>query len=254
VDDLIDFTPELREEAREILDTYAYGPLFMPPTLEGDGKKGTILMPGAGGGANWHGAAIDPETGWLYVPSRTSPTVAQVGKPDPARSDFNYMNRGGSALRGPQGLPLFKPPYVRLTAFDLNSGSLAWMQPLGNGPRQKLIDMGLADPGPLGGGAYTGPLVTKSLLFIGLRGSEAPDLAFGTTAAVAADLERRRPEAPPELRVLDKKTGATIHSVELTVSPTGSPMTYMADGRQFIVLAYGSGSSTGLIALARAPR
>ena len=180
-------------------------------------------------------------------------TVVQLVKPDPARSDFRYM-RGGSGLRGPQGLPLFKPPYMRLTAIDLNAGTIAWSVPLGDGPRQKVIDLGVPDPGPLGGGAYTGPLVTKTLLFIGLRGNEAPDLVFGTPAAAAADLEGRRPEAPPELRVFDKKTGATIHSVELKVSPTGSPMTYMSDGRQFIVLAYGTGSSTGLIALARARR
>jgi quinoprotein glucose dehydrogenase len=209
-------------------------------------------MPGAGGGANWHGAAVDPDTGWLYVPSRTSATVVQLAPPDPTRSDFRYMRGGNSGLRGPQGLPLFKPPYMRLTAIDLNAGSRAWMIPLGDGPRQTLIEMGVPDPGPLGGGAYTAPLVTKTLLFIGLRGSEAPDLVFGTTAAAAANIEGRRPDAaaPPALRAIDKVTGATVHSVELDVSPTGSPMTYMADGRQYIVLAYGTGSATGLIALA----
>ena len=125
------------------------------------------------------------------------------------------------------------------------------MIPLGDGPRQRVIAMGVPDPGPLGGGAYTGPLVTRTLLFIGLRGNEAPDLVFGTTtAAVAADLEGRRPDATRALRVLDKGTGETIHSVELDVSPTGTPMTYMANGKQYIVLAYGAGGSTGLIALA----
>ena len=125
------------------------------------------------------------------------------------------------------------------------------MIPLGDGPRQRVIAMGVPDPGPLGGGAYTGPLVTRTLLFIGLRGNEAPDLVFGTTtAAVAADLEGRRPDATRALRVLDKATGETIHSVELDVSPTGTPMTYMANGKQYIVLAYGAGGSTGLIALA----
>jgi quinoprotein glucose dehydrogenase len=253
IDDLIDFTPELRKEATETLSKYVYGPIFQAPTVEGDGKLGTILMPGIGGGANWHGAAADPDTGFLYVPSRTSPTVIQLAKPDPTQSDFSYIrggNRGG--LQGPQGLPLFKPPYVRLSAFNLNTGTQAWMIPLGDGPRRRVIAMGVPDPGPLGGGAYTGPLVTKTLLFIGLRGSEAPDLVFGTAAEVAADLEGRRPDAsaPRALRVLDKRTGETIHSVELDVSPTGTPMTYMANGKQYIVLAYGTGGSTGLIALA----
>jgi quinoprotein glucose dehydrogenase len=125
--------------------------------------------------------------------------------------------------------------------------------PLGDGPRQKLIDMGVPDPGPLGGGAYTGPLVTKTLLLVGLRGSEAADLVFApTTAAVADIIENRAREviAPPELRALDKQTGATIRSVRLDVPPTGSPMTYMLGGKQFIVLAYGTGSNSGLIGLA----
>ncbi len=245
IDDLIDFTPELRKEAVEILKDYVYGPLFEPPSAEGDGKKGTILMPGAGGGANWHGAAVDPETGWLYVPSRTSPTIVQLVKPDPAGSDFNYLRGGNQGLRGPQGLPMFKPPYMRLTAIDLNTGSRKWMIPLGDGPRQKLIDMGLRDPGPLGGGAYTGPLVTKTLLFLGLRGTEAPDLVFGTAGVPRPEITTK-----PVLRAFDKGTGETVHSVELDVSPTGTPMTYMINGKQHIVLAYGIASSAGLIALA----
>jgi quinoprotein glucose dehydrogenase len=192
---------------------------------------------------------VDPETGRLYVPSRTSPTVVQLTVPDPSGSDFRY--RGGtSAPRGPQGLPLFKPPYMRLTALDLNQGSLAWTIPLGDGPRRRVIELGAPDPGPLGGGAYTGPLVTKTLLFIGLRGSEAPDLVFGTTDAAAKVIESRRSEDAPVLRAIDKATGATVHSVVLPAAPTGSPMTYMANGRQYIVLAYGAGSSTGLLGLA----
>jgi len=251
VDDLIDFTPELRREAEAILREYVYGPIFEPPTAASDGKKGTILMPGAGGGANWHGAAVDPETGRLYIPSRTSPTVVQLNVPDPSRSDFRFMG-GTNAPRGPQGLPLFKPPYMRLTAIDLNQGSLAWTIPLGDGPRRRVIELGAPDPGPLGGGAYTGPLVTKTLLFIGIRGSEAPDLVFGTPDAAATAIESRRSDAasPPELRAIDKTTGATVHSVTLPAAPTGSPMTYTAGGKQYIVLAYGAGSSTGLLGLA----
>ena len=132
---------------------------------------------------------------------------------------------------------------------------MLFRSPLGDGPRQKVIELGAADPGPLGGGAYTGPLVTKTLLFVGLRGSEAADLVFGTTEAAAAAIEGRGRDvlAPPELRLFDKATGATLRSVPLDVAPTGSPMTYLANGRQFIVLAYGTGSKSGLIGLALRP-
>jgi quinoprotein glucose dehydrogenase len=243
MDDLIDFTPALKQEAATILNDYVYGPIYTPPSFVGDGKRGTILMPGAGGGANWHGAAVDPETGYLYVPSRTAPSVIQIDKADKTRSDFDYMRGGGAGLRGPQGLPLYKPPYMRLTAIDLNAGTIAWMVPLGDGPRQRVIDLGMPDPGPLGGGAYTGPLVTKDLLFIGLRGNEAPDLVFGPARQIPKTTES-------VLRAFDKRTGETLHSVVLAVSPTGSPMTYMADGKQYIVLAYGIASSAGLVGLA----
>jgi quinoprotein glucose dehydrogenase len=245
VDDLVDFTPELRREATEILNEYVYGPIFEPPSMEGNGKKGTILIPGAGGGANWHGAAIDPETGWLFVPSHTGPTIVQLIKPDPKGSDFNFLRGPSSGLRGPQGWPLVKPPYSRLTAIDLNTGSIAWMTPLGDGPRQRVIGLGLPDPGPLGGATYTGPLVTKTLLFIGLRGNEAPDLILGTPPARPAQVT-----FSPVLRALDKATGATIHSVELDVPPTGTPMTYMLGGKQYIVVANGSEGSSGLLGLA----
>jgi quinoprotein glucose dehydrogenase len=222
LDDLVDFTPELRKEAIEILNTYVHGPLFEPPSLQGDGKQGTILMPGAGGGANWHGAAVDPETGWLYVPSRTAPSVIQLVPPDPKQSDFRYWRGGNRALQGASGLPLFKPPYMRLTAIDLTVGRHAWMIPLGDGPRQRVIDLGLPDPGPLGGGAYTGPLLTKTLLFLGLRGNDVPDLNLGGSTT----------PRPP------------------STTPPVLPMTYMRNGKQYIVLAYGMANDAGLIALA----
>ena len=124
------------------------------------------------------------------------------------------------------------------------------MVPLGNGPRQAVIDQGVTDPGPLGGGSYTGPLLTKTLLFLGFRGRrDSPDLGF----------IRRDADAPPDPRTLsttpyllafDKATGETIHALELDVAPTGTPMTYLQDGRQFIVMAYGAANDAGLIALA----
>ena len=249
IDSLIDFTPELRAEAVDLLGEFVYGPLFEPITAEGDGKRGTIIMPGAVGGANWHGAAVDPETGWLYVPSRTQPSVMQLAPPDPGRSDFRY-NRGRPArVSGPQGLPLWKPPYVRLSAFDLNQGTLEWMVPLGDGPRQRVIDLGIPDPGPLGGGSYTGPLLTKSLLFLGFRDQDdASDLDFRPVAE--RDLVPRAFSRKPVLLAFDKSTGETLHEVELADAPTGTPMTYLLDGKQYIVVAYGTANDAGLVGLA----
>ena len=225
VDDLIDFSPELRREAEEIIAEFDHGPLFQPPS-----ERGTINLPGWGGGANWYGAAFDAETGLLYVPSRTSPMVVRLTEPDPAASDFRYVRGRGPFLQGPQGLPLTKPPYVRLTAYDLNTGDLEWMVPLGDGVRQRLIEMGVPDPGPVGGGAFTGPVLTKTLLFIGHGG-------------------KRQLDTPPVLNAFDKASGELVHAVELPARPTGTPMTYMADGRQFIVMAVSGADGTGLVAL-----
>ena len=98
-DNLIDFTPELRAEAKEILDEYDHGPLFTPPT-----ERGTINLPGWAGGANWWGAAFDPDTGLFYVPSITSPITVKLNKPDPERSNLRFV-RGGPALGRRAGRP-----------------------------------------------------------------------------------------------------------------------------------------------------
>ena len=225
IDDLIDFTPELRAEAQEIVSQFEYGDLFHPPSL-----KGTIQMPGWGGGANWYGAGFDPDTDYLFVPSSTNPIVVALAEADPAQSDFNYRRGRPNGVRGPQGLPLVKPPYSRLTAIDLTTGELAWQVPLGDGPRQRLIEMGVSDPGPLGGAGFTGPLVTKTLLFLGIND--------------------RRGGQDPVFAAFDKATGEIVRSVELPTGLTGTPMTYMAGGKQYIVAAFGSGAEAGLVALA----
>ena len=123
------------------------------------------------------------------------------------------------------------------------------MTPLGDGPRQELIDMGVPDPGPLGGGSYTGPLLTKTLLFLGFRGRrDSPDLGFRPPPD--APLDAGALSETPFLLAFDKATGETLHAVELDVAPTGTPMTYLQDGRQLVVLAYGTANDTGLVALA----
>lgn len=232
-DNLIDFTPELRAEAKKILDQYEHGPLFTPPS-----EKGTINLPGWGGGGNWWGAAFDPETGMFYVPSFQSPIVVKLVKPDPARSDFNYVRGGGgtgSTLNGPHGLPLFKPPYGRITAINLNTGKHAWMIPHGDGPREEVnkiikeMSGETKDVGSLGAGGG-GPLLTKTLLFVG---QGAAGRGRGTGAASV-------------LRAFDKAAGKVVAEIQLPANPSGTPMTYMAGGRQFIAIATADGRLVAL--------
>jgi quinoprotein glucose dehydrogenase len=227
LDDLVDYTPALRAEAEALLEGLVYGPLYTPPSLEG-----TIAQPGWFGGANWFGAAADPETGMLYVPSRTSQIVIQLVEGDPARTDFRYVRGGEQNVRGPQGFPLVKGPHLRMTAIDMNTGEHAWMVPLGDGVRQRVIGLGAPDPGPQGGGAFTGPLLTRTLLFVGHQGA------------------RDGGQGGPALLVLDKSTGRTIRAIELPGTPNGTPMTYQTSGRQYLVVAYGGGTESGLVALA----
>ena len=224
---LIDLTPELKAEAWEIVKQFDYGPLFTPPSL-----KGTINLPGWGGGAEWTGAAVDPETGMIYIPSRTGPMAVKLVEGDPETTDFAYVRgRGVNSIQGPRGLPLTRPPFSRITAIDLNTGDHVWMAPLGDGLRQTIIDKGFEDPGPVGGsGGFPGaPLLTKTLLFVPEGG---------------------RRENQWVLRVFDKADGEVLAEIELPAPPTGAPMTYLEDGRQFIVVAAGYADGAKLIGLA----
>lgn len=241
-DDLIDFTPELRAEAKKIVSEYVIGPLFTPPSVIGkDGKKGTLILPSAAGGANWGGAALDPETGVLYVPSMALPTLLGLSKPDPNRSDFDYMRTGSYLVPGPTGLPLIKPPYGRITAIDLNKGDIIWQVAHGDGPRDnpaikdlKLPPLGAAANGALSNG---GGIVTKTLYFaIQSTVDESSMMRIGKEGFV---------------RAFSKKDGKVVWEKLLTTSPHGTPMTYLAAGKQFLVLsAGGMGQKSELIAFA----
>ncbi|HET9947921.1 MAG TPA: hypothetical protein VFQ22_03230, partial [Longimicrobiales bacterium] len=187
--------------------------------------------PGWFGGANWYGAAADPETGVLYVPSNTAPIVVQLVEPDPATSDFRYVRGGTRGVQGPRGLPLFKGPHTRITAIDLSTGEHVWQIPVGDGVRQQLVEMGIPDPGPQGGGSITGPLLTPTLLFVGHTGA------------------RDGGEGGPALLAIDKATGRILHAAPLPAEPTGTPMTYEVGGRQYVAVAYGSADRAGLVAL-----
>ncbi len=138
VDELIDFTPELRAQAVELASKYRMGPIFTPPSLAEDpedGTQGTFVMPGANGGANIPGGAVvDPETGVFYVASEKRHSVIRLVN-DPEKSSMNYISLGPGGIRGPQGLQLLKPPYARIVAIDMNTGNHLWNIPNGNTPK-----------------------------------------------------------------------------------------------------------------------
>lgn len=215
--DVVDFTPEIKQEALAILGGLNAGPLFTPL-----GEKPTTVLPSWIGGANWWGAAIDPETGIAYVPSLTA--VVQMALDQTGRrvgeggGDEEIAGRAG-IVTGPRGLPLVKPPYGRITAIDLNTGRHLWMRANAPGatddPRFKPFNLGW-----IGTNARTGPLLTKTLLFMG----EGPhDPRFGRKV----------------LRAFDKATGDVLAEIALPDFTHGPPMTYMSGGKQYIVCGMG---------------
>ena len=225
--DLIDFTPELRAEALAIFKRYRTGPVFTPPSIEGQGPnelKGTIELPGSIGGADWTGAAFDPETGMLYVPSMTNPFVANLIPGDPKETNLRYRASTRELVQGPRGLPLVKPPYGRITALDLNRGELKWTVANGDGPRFHPELKALNLP-PLGQSVRAAPLVTKSLLFV----TEGDQINVRT---------------PPngggkKIRAFDKTTGQVLWETALEAGSTGTLMTYLHKGKQYVVVAIG---------------
>ncbi len=239
-DNLIDFTPELRQRALAALAPYDRGPLFTPPT-----ERGTAQLPGWVGGANWGGAAFDPERGRLFVPSMTSPTIVQLVKPDPAASNFQFRRGGQMLTPSIDGLPLTKPPYGRVTALDLREGTLAWTSPVGEGPRRHPLLAALDLP-PLGMETRGNPLLTRTLLFIAQGGGNlAPPPPAGL---------KLPPPETRKLHVFDPDTGAHLRAIEPPLpGPMASPMTYLHQGRQYVVVATGAGLNAALVAYALPP-
>ena len=126
-------------------------------------------MPGGVGGADWGGAAIDPESGVLYVPSVHSESVIGIVRSEPPRSDMDLVAHSLAAVKGPQELPLFKPPYGRLVAIDLNAGEILWSVANGRGPTEHPALRDIEIP-PLGPPGRVSPLGTKSLVVLGEGG------------------------------------------------------------------------------------
>ena len=243
IDNLIDFTPELRAEAIDLLEQYEWGPMFTAPILldpRPGGKQGTIFSPGTAGGASWTGAGVDPETGILYVPSAYSQNVVALVPSEYPRADVRLVREKYTPLLGPQGLPMFKPPYGRLTAINLNEGDISWQVPNGGGPRNHPAISHLDLP-PLGQGGRASVLVTKSLVFLGEGGN----------TGVSALPQWYNGPGGKMFRAYDKATGAIVWEMELPGGTSGAPMTYMVDGRQFIIATVGwDDMASELIALA----
>jgi quinoprotein glucose dehydrogenase len=229
-DDLIDFTPQLKAEALEIARHYVLGPAFTPPSIKGDGPtatKGTLQMPGETGGAQHTGAAFDPESGLLYVPSITATFAADLVPGEP-ETHLRYVRGTREHIAGPQGLPIMKPPYGRITAIDLNTGRHAWMVPNADGPRDHPALKGLNLP-PLGQPMHDRVIVTPTLLLA----------AHGDIIGEAA--------TPPfggagdkKFRAYDKATGAVVAEIQLPAGAAGGMMTYLHGGKQYIVLPIAS--------------
>jgi quinoprotein glucose dehydrogenase len=336
--DLIDFTPELNAEAREMMKQYRYGPLFTPPSVRTEGVLGTLQLPGNQGSALWQGAAFDPETKMLYVPSVSNMTV-QALQPGGTRSDMTYIGgaggggevaqggpgRGGAGVGtpaqgrgagpgpqtspssagpagpggpqtalppaaggsggesgraggagggggraggggagaastaplgpqfgrgagpinlgpgvsrgpwglGPQGLPLIKPPYGRITAYNMNTGDIVWQ--VANGDTYEWIKNHPALKGvtiPRTGRADEGGIVlTKTLMFAGQ----------------GCGLFRAGSGGSQMFYAYDKATGAVVHEMELPGGTCGNPMTYSINGKQYIAVSVGSRTTTAEI-------
>ncbi len=243
VDDLIDFTPELRAEALKLVSKYKLGPMFTPPVVsKPEGPYGTLAMATAGGGTNWAGGAYDPETHIAYIPSQRIIGSMGLIPGEPGRTDMTYMSGSAAPRSGPagegagpgltvQGLPLAKPPYGSISAIDLNKGEILWQiansdtpDSIKNNPALK----GLNIPRTGRPGVFSS-LITKTLVVLG----ERP--VAGQQGAM--------------LRAYDKATGKEVGAVPMPAGQTGTPMTYMLNGKQYIVLAIaGPGFPAELIA------
>ena len=245
VDDLIDFTPELRAEALELVSNFRLGPIFTPPVVaDPDGRYGTLMLPSTGGGTNWPGGSIDPETGIFYQYSFTQ--VVSLGLVnDPERSDMDFIrgNPAGVPVReralNVRGLPLVKPPWGRISAIDLKTGDIIWQIAHGETPDnvREHPDLRGLDLPRTGRPGRVGTLITRTLVIAGEGGT------FTTPSG----------ELGAMLRAYDKATGEEVGEVYMPAPVSGSPMTYMHDGAQYIVVAAGGGSHAGELLAYRLP-
>lgn len=241
LNDLIDFTPALKEAGLAVASRFKLGPIFTPPVLsKADGPLATLSNGPTNGGSNWPGGSFDPETHIVYL-AATNASPSPLGLVVPAKgvSDMNYVRgfapppgggRGGASM-SVQGLPLLKPPYGTITAINLDNGEFVWQVPHGETPdavRNHEALKGVTIP-RTGQAGYSGTLVTKTLVIAG--DPEVTTLAPRPRSAV--------------LRAYDKATGKEVGGVTIPAPQSGSPMTYAVNGKQYIVVAVSGGPYSG---------
>ncbi|MGH9253270.1 MAG: hypothetical protein ACRD3C_01735 [Vicinamibacterales bacterium] len=241
-DNLIDFTPALRREALEIIKHYKVGPVFNPPIQVGhpSGLRSFVSCPS--GASNIYSPTVaDPESGIVYVGTERSCRAEnivpghQMDEPNDPKTTGTTLSRWVVAnrgdLRGPQGLPIWKPPYSRIVAIDMNTGEHRWAIPNGDTPegiRNHPALRGLSLPNT---GQQSHPVImaTRTLLVT----------APGGTDSV--------------LHALDKKTGKRLATVKLPAPGQYGMMTYLHEGKQYIVVQIMSGNHPGSLAALRLP-
>ena len=210
-DDILDLSPQLRTLAESELKKYDYGELFTPPST-----RGTVVVPGIGGGANWSGASFDPHLSWLFVASRRLPSVVRLSLTDSLNNDVIVQSQ--AEFRSLGGIPFVKPPWSSITAYDMETGEIRWHVPNGAGPKDHPLlrpleideDLGKADQCP-------SLLVTPELIFYG----------FGDVVS--------------QLRVMSKASGKLLWSLDLPGTVAGAhPITYELAGKQYIVIVTGA--------------
>lgn len=271
VDDLIDFTPALRDQAQTLVAKYKMGPVFTPPVeSKVDGPLATLTLGTASGGTNWPGGSYDPETHTAYIHACNA-CLTPIGLVRPPKDftdldwiagiagrEFRMMsgpgeNSGADSTPAPrpptppaagggggagygglsvQGLPLIKPPYATISAINLDRGEIVWQVAHGETPdaiRNNPALKGMTIPRTGQSGYNIGTLVTKTLVIAG--DSAITTQPSGTRGAM--------------LRAYDKATGKEVGAVFMPAQESGSPMTYMHKGKQYIVIAVSGGAYSG---------
>jgi quinoprotein glucose dehydrogenase len=241
--DLIDLTPELKEQAKKILKRYNYGPLFTPPTMD---KAGTLQVPGVLGGASWAGAAHNPKTGMLYVPSFTIPFAIKIKQEVEGASAHKYTGTW-AGVGGPDGLPLFKPPFSTITAIDMNTGDHKWRVPAGRGPVNHPA-VKAAGLDRVGATHQSFIVITDDIVFTAPNG--AYDVLGLNTRGNALIAQNKAKQDESALYAYDAKSGDLLGEIELPLGVYGALMSYTVGDTQYVVAPVGgAGTPSELVAV-----